>query len=43
VFLMTGLLEMKDYEQATSVMDEFRAKLSANPALAAVVDYLILW
>jgi len=39
VFLMTGLLEMKEYEQATSVLNGFRAKLSANPALAAVVDH----
>jgi hypothetical protein len=39
VFLMTGLLEMKEYEQATSVLDGFRAKLSANPALVAVVDH----
>ncbi len=39
VFLMTGLLEMKEYEHAASVLDGFRAKLSTNQALAAVVDH----
>lgn len=39
VFLMTGLLEMKEYEHAASVLDGFRAKLSTSPALAAVVDH----
>lgn len=39
VFLMTGLLEMKEYEHATTVLDGFRAKLTSNPQLAAVVDH----
>jgi len=39
VFLLTGLLEMKEFEQAQKVLKEFRSKLSKIPALAAVVSH----
>ncbi len=39
VFLLTGLLEMKEYEKAQSVLEEFRAKLPVSPGLAAVISH----
>lgn len=37
VFLLTGLLEMKEFERAQTLLEGFRAKLSTTPALAAVI------
>lgn len=39
VFLLTGLLEMKEFERAQTVLERLRAKLSATPALAAVISH----
>jgi hypothetical protein len=39
VFLMTGLLEMKEFEYAQKVLEGFRTKLSTTPALAAVISH----
>jgi hypothetical protein len=39
VFLLTGLLEMKEFERAQTVLEGFRAKLSTTPALAAVISH----
>ncbi|PKN71449.1 MAG: hypothetical protein CVU54_00045 [Deltaproteobacteria bacterium HGW-Deltaproteobacteria-12] len=39
VFLLTGLLEMKEYEKAQSVLEEFRAKLPVSAGLAAVISH----
>jgi hypothetical protein len=39
VFLLTGLLEMKEFEQAQKALEGLRAKLSAAPALAAVIAH----
>lgn len=39
VFLLTGLLEMMEYEHAQTVLEGFRAKLSTTPALAAVISH----
>lgn len=39
VFLLTGLLEMKEFEQARTVLERLRAKLSNTPALAAVISH----
>ncbi len=39
VFLLTGLLEMKEFEYAQKVLEGFRTKLSNTPALAAVVSH----
>jgi len=42
VFLLTGLLEMKEFERAQTVLEGFRAKLSTTPALAAVISHFEL-
>lgn len=39
VFLLTGLMEMKEFEQARTVLERLRAKLSTTPALAAVISH----
>ena len=39
VFLLTGLLEMKEFGQAHKALEVLRAKVSATPALAAVVSH----
>jgi hypothetical protein len=39
VFLLTGLLEMKEFEQAQKVMAGLQAKVSATPALADVIAH----
>ena len=39
VFLLTGLLEMKEFEQARTVLDRLRARLSKTPELAAVISH----
>jgi uncharacterized protein (DUF779 family) len=39
VFLLTGLMEMKEFEQAQKVLEGLRAKSSATPALAAVISH----
>jgi len=39
VFLLTGLLEMMEYEQAQTVLEGLRKKLSATPALESVVSH----
>jgi len=39
VFLLTGLLEMKEFEYAQKVLEGFRTKLSKNPALAGVISH----
>lgn len=39
VFLLTGLLEMKEFERAQIVLEGFRVKLPTTPALAAVVSH----
>lgn len=39
VFLLTGLLEMKEFEYAQKILEGFRAKVSKTPALAAVVAH----
>jgi hypothetical protein len=39
VFLLTGLLEMKEFERAQTVLEGFRVKLPTTPALAAVVSH----
>lgn len=39
VFLLTGLLEMKEFEQAQTVLEGLRAKVSTTPALAAVISH----
>lgn len=37
VFLLTGLMEMMEYEEAEVVLEELKARLSVNPALADVI------
>lgn len=39
VFLLTGLLEIKEFERAHAVLEGLRAKLSTTPALAAVISH----
>lgn len=39
VFLLTGLLEMMEYEHAQTVLDGMRKKLSATPTLEPVVTH----
>jgi hypothetical protein len=38
VFLMTGLIEMKEFEQADARLKELSKKLPAQPALAPVIE-----
>jgi hypothetical protein len=39
VFLLTGLLEMKEFEYAQKILEGFRMKLSKTPALTALVSH----
>ena len=39
VFLLTGLMEMKEFEQAQTALERLRATLSRNPALAVVISH----
>jgi len=39
VFLLTGLLEMKEFERAHTVLEGLRARLSTTPALAVVISH----
>ena len=39
VFLLTGLLEMKEFEQAQTVLEGLQARLSTTPALAVVISH----
>jgi len=39
VFLLTGLMEMKEFEQAQTVLERLRTTLSKNPALAVVISH----
>lgn len=39
VFLLTGLLEMEEYEHAEKTLSGFRSRLEITPALAAVVEH----
>jgi len=39
VFLLTGLMEMKEFEQAQTVLERLRATLSKNPSLAVVIAH----
>jgi len=39
VFLLTGLMEMKEWEQAKTVLEGLRATLSKKPALAVVIAH----
>lgn len=39
VFLMTGLLEMKEYKHAQKVLQGFQKNLSKNPELSAVISH----
>jgi hypothetical protein len=39
VFLLTGLLEMQEYEHAQAALEGLRGKLSATPALADVIAH----
>lgn len=39
VFLMTGLLEMKEYEHAQTVLDGFRKNVPKNPELSSVISH----
>lgn len=39
VFLLTGLMEMKEFEQAQTVLARLRATLSKKPALAVVISH----
>ena len=39
IFLLTGLLEMKEYERAQTVLVGLRARLSTTPALSDVIAH----
>lgn len=39
VFLLTGLLEMKEYKHAEEILNGFRARQEAAPALRAVIAH----
>ena len=39
VFLLTGLLEMKEFEQAHTVLERLRAKVKSTPALKALISH----
>jgi hypothetical protein len=39
IFLLTGLLEMKEFERARAVLEGLRARLSTTPALAVVISH----
>jgi len=39
VFLMTGLLEMEEYEHAQTVLEGFRKNVPKNPELSSVISH----
>lgn len=39
LFLLTGLMEMKEFERAQKALEGLRAKAPATPALAAVISH----
>jgi hypothetical protein len=39
VFLLSGLLELKEYERAKKVLSELKTKQLTQPAYEAVVDH----